>query len=358
MILVLILVLKVPQKQSVPSLCFWRFVLVPTVPGITNLNTQLKGTIEMNYMTANQAAERWGVSEEIVRRYCREERIEDAYQEDGVWFIPADASKPTRKKKEAPQLPKLLLALRKQRDTGRYAGLYDYLQINMVYSNNRMASNRMTRQQVETLYKSDKIFTVNEALKINDVIEARNHFICVDHILTEAMAPLTQSFVQRLHTMTYSDCCDHRRKPLPAGGYRKTQTTPKFGKTTPPKDINKALGELFRKYEAQPEIGFHEILDLHVRFERIRPFDDCNGRIGRLLMLKECLRHNVIPFIIDDKRRTGYLEGIRQWDKDRSILMDVCMEAQMRFEAQIALQGLLECHALYYQPISRDGGKK
>ena len=314
----------------------------------------------MKFKTSSEMAEVWGISESIVRRYCREDRIENAYQKDSTWYIPANAKKLGRKIKEpAPQqLPKLLQILLKQRDTGRYSGLYDYLQINMAYSNDRMASNRLTRQQVEALYNSDKIFTVNETLKVNDIIETRNQFNCVDFILTEAMSPLTQSLIQKLHTMIYSDCCDHRRKPLPAGGYRKTVAPAKFGKTTPPAEINSALNTLFRKYEAQKEIGFHEILELHVRFERIRPFEDCNGRIGRLLMLKECLRRDVIPFVIDDKRRTGYLEGLRQWDEDRGILMDVCMEAQMRFEAQIALQGLLECHALNYSPAARKGGKK
>ena len=114
---------------------------------------------------------------------------------------------------------------------------------------------------------------------------------------------------------------------------------------------------LIKEYESQKYIGFHEILDFHVKFERIRPFEDCNGRVGRLLMLKECLRHSVTPFIIDDKRRTGYLEGIRCWDKDRSVFMDVCMEAQMRFEAQIALQGLLECHSQHLLAYHKESGR-
>ena len=130
-----------------------------------------------------------------------------------------------------------------------------------------------------------------------------------------------------------------------------------FGKTTPPAEISAAINQLFKEYEAQRDIGFHEILDLHVRFERIRPFEDCNGRIGRLLMLKECLRHEVTPFVIDDMRRAGYLDGIRQWDEDRSILMDVCMEAQMRFEAQIALQGLLECQSQHMRAYHKGGNR-
>ena len=161
------------------------------------------------------------------------------------------------------------------------------------------------------------------------------------------MKPLNQTLIHQIQMQLVSDNCRHKRHaPIPYG-YRKSSPAPKFDKTTPPSEIGAAMTALIKEYESQKYIGFHEILDFHVKFERIRPFEDCNGRVGRLLMLKECLRHSVTPFIIDDKRRTGYLEGIRCWDKDRSVFMDVCMEAQMRFEAQIALQGLLECHAQY-----------
>ncbi|MCI6185196.1 MAG: Fic family protein [Clostridiales bacterium] len=246
-----------------------------------------------------------------------------------------------------PQIPPLLKNLIKQRDGRQYRGLYDYIQINMVYSNGRMASNRLTRNQIEMLYKTDRIVTGCEAIKINDIIEARNHFLAVDMVLSNAMKPLNQTLIHQIQMQLHSDNCRHKRHaPIPYG-YRKTTTAPKFGKTTPPSEIGAAMTALIKEYESQKYIGFHEILDFHVKFERIRPFEDCNDRVGRLLMLKECLRHSVTPFIIDDKRRTGYLEGIRCWDKNRSVFMDVCMEAQMRFETQIALQGLLECHAQY-----------
>lgn len=311
----------------------------------------------MEYITSKEAAEKWGVSERMVRIYCVQERIPNAYQEFEIWYIPENASKPTRKKKEAPPLPKLLKILIKQRDGKMYRGLYEYLQINMVYSNGRMASNRLTRDQIEVLYKTDRIFTNRESIKANDIIEARNHFLCVDMILSNATKPLTPGFIQQLQSTLLSESCRHKRHaPVPLG-YRKTITNPKFGATTPPAQIPTAISKLFREYEALDDVGFHEILDLHVRFECIRPFEDCNGRIGRLLMLKECLRHGITPFIIDDKRRTCYLEGIRQWDEDRSILMDVCMDAQMRFEAQIALQGLLECQSQHIQEYRKGGSK-
>ena len=309
----------------------------------------------MNYISVKEAAEKWSVSERMVTKYCVQGRISDAYQEFGIWYIPENAAKPTRKKKEASQLPKLLKTLIKQRDGRMYRGLYEYLQINMVYSNGRMASNRLTRDQIEVLYKTDRIFTNKESIKVNDIIEARNHFLCVDMILSNAMKPLTQTFIHQLQSTLLSESCRHKRHaPIPYG-YRKSSTAPKFGKTTPPSEIGAAMTALIKEYESQKYIGFHEILDFHVKFERIRPFEDCNGRVGRLLMFKECLRHSVTPFIIDDKRRSRYLRGIKEWHDDRFEMIDVVMEAQDRFEAQIELQRL---HAAgqFFAPVSYQEG--
>jgi len=299
----------------------------------------------MKFITAKEAAEKWGVTERMVRNYCSHERIPHAYLEFETWYIPEDAEKPARKQKEVKPVPPLLRKLLKQRDGKQYRGFYEYLQINMVYSNGRMASNRLTRNQIEMLYKKDKILTNGEPIKVNDIVEARNHFLCVDTILTNAMKPLTQTFINQLQAELLSDNCKHKRHDPTPVGHRKTAVSKKFGKTTPPSKISAAMASLIEKYETKDSVEFEDILDFHVQFERIRPYEDCNGRIGRLIMLKECLRHDVTPFVIDDKRRTGYLDGIRFWDDDPDVLMDVCIEAQLRFEAQTALQGLMESHA-------------
>ena len=301
----------------------------------------------MEYITAKEASEKWGVTERMVRVYCSQGRIPNAYSEFDTWYILADAEKPARKPKEVKPTPLLLQKILKQHDGKQYRGFYEYLQINMVYSSGRMASNRLTRNQIEVLYKKDRIFTTSEDIKVNDIVEARNHFLCVDTILTNAMKPLTQTFINQLQAQLLSDSCKHRRHAPTPVGYRKTPAPKKFGKTTPPTKIGAAMADLIEKYEAKKSIDLEDILDFHVKFERIRPYEDCNGRVGRLIILKECLRHGITPFIIDDKRRTGYLDGIQCWNEDPDILMDVCIEAQLRFEAQIALQGLLESQSKY-----------
>ncbi len=311
----------------------------------------------MEYITAKEASEKWGVTERMVRVYCSQGRIPDAYSEFDTWYIPADAEKPARKPKEVKPTPLLLQKIIKQRDGKQYRGFYEYLQINMVYSSGRMASNRLTRNQVEVLYKKDRIFTTSEDIKVNDIVEARNHFLCVDTILTNAMKPLTQTLINQLQAQLLSDSCKHRRHAPTPIGYRKTPASKKFGKTTQPAKINAAMADLIEKYEAKKSVDLEDILDFHVKFECIRPYEDCNGRVGRLIMLKECLRHSIIPFIIDDKRRTGYLDGIRCWNDDPDVLMDVCIEAQLRFEAQIALQGLLECQSQHMRAYHKGGNR-
>jgi Fic family protein len=207
-----------------------------------------------------------------------------------------------------------------------------------------MASNRMTREQVEALYKTDKIRFLNEPLKVNDLIEVRNQFRCLDYVLDQAMTPLTQTMIRKLHSLTLADGWGHKRKTNNPGAYRKYIAPLSFKSAAPAEKINSEMGSLIKIYESKERIDFRDILDFHVRLEHIRPFDNCNGRVGRMIMFKECLRHGITPFILDDKRRHKYLEGIRHWDENPDILTEVCLAAQDRFSAQIDLQELLRRH--------------
>ena len=304
----------------------------------------------MNYISIKEAALKWGISERMVYVYCDSGRVKGAYLDGSIWMVPENAEKPKRKKAEPtnlPKPPKLLHKIATQKYSTNFTGLYDYVQINMAYSNCRLASNRMTREQVEALYKTDKITFLNEPLKVNDLIEVRNQFRCLDFILDQAMSPLTLTMIRKLHALTLADGWGHKRKTNSPGIYRKYVASPSFTRASPAEKINEELGSLVKTYETTQRIEFRDILDFHVRFERIRPFDDCNGRVGRMIMFKECLRHGITPFILDDKRRHQYLEGIRHWDEDPNILTEVCLAAQDRFSAQIDLQELLKRHGEY-----------
>jgi Fic family protein len=209
-----------------------------------------------------------------------------------------------------------------------------------------MASNRLTRQQVEEIYRTNRISPAFEATKVDDIVEMKNHFICMNHVVEHICEPLTVMFIKHLHHLltygTYGDQC-HK---ICVGEFRIKPD--KLG--LPPQKINKALTDLIKNYEKKSanyeklSVDLDRILNFHVQFEQIHPFDDYNGRVGRLLMMKECLRFGIDPFIIDDKRRGAYNRGIAQWDEDPSILQNVAQEAQKRFQNKLEVCRLMQYH--------------
>lgn len=299
----------------------------------------------MEYMTVKEAAEKWNTSVQVVRQFCRQERIAGVVQQEGAWLIPKYAKKPGRAEPMeagAAILPALAQKLLRQKKKKSFHGLYDYVQINLTYSSCRMASNRLTRQQVSTIFTKGKVSVSFEPMKVSDLVEVMNHCVCVDYILDHALEPLTPKFIKDLHFQLVFGTVDDRRKRVAPGQYRSPKSSRKVSFVLPADQISSKLKALIAEYEALTEVERRDILSFHVRFERIFPFEDCNGRIGRLILFKECLRHDVMPFIIDDKRRNRYLEGLRAWDDDPGILTEVVMEAQSRFDAQIQLQNLSE----------------
>ena len=303
----------------------------------------------MDYISAKEASVLWKITDQMIRRHCRNGRIPGSVQKDGVWYVPTDAQKPAKLKPEAPELPKLVKQLQRQRTKKIYHGLYDYIQTNFCYSSNRLASNRLMLTQVEEVYKKGKVSTGFEPIKVDDLIEAYNHLACVNYIIDTATARLSQTYIRKLHSMIGYGTIAERKLLFHPGEYRKDNCILGKTKTTPPKNIGSQMSALIAEYESLDRVELSQILDFHVRFERIHPFADGNGRIGRLLMFKECLRHEITPFILDDKRRTEYLKGIREWDMDKSTLFTPCLEAQARFQAQIDLQKLQE-YAQRYKP--------
>lgn len=307
----------------------------------------------MHYISTKAASEKWAITEQLIRRYCRQERIPGAIQKEGAWLIPEDAKKPAKiepMEKEVPELPPLAKKLVRQKKKKNFHGLYDYVQTDLTYSSSRMASNRLTRQQVETIFKKGKVSVSFEPMKVSDLVEVLNHCVCVDYILDHVEEPLSQKFIKHLHYQLTFGTVDERRKKVTPGQYRTKNSYRTEPFMSPSDKISDKLKALVAEYESLDEVDRREILDFHVRFERIFPFEDCNGRIGRLIMFKECLRHEVMPFILDDKRRSRYLEGIREWDNDPGILSEVVMEAQSRFDAQIQLQMLAE-HRQSFLPV-------
>lgn len=300
----------------------------------------------MKYMLISEAASKWGVNVSSVRRYCSSDKIPGAIQRDGKWYIPCDAQKPKTQfsVRDIPskELPPMARKLQSQQKKKNYHGLYDYTVVNLTYSSCRMASCRLTRNQVESIFLTGKVSDAFEPMKVSDLIEVLNHCRCVDYILSHVSEPLTQKYVQHLHRMLMSGTVDEMCNRVSVGEYRKKSATVKVRKgASMPDKIHTALGIVLKDYEGEQEVQLSHILALHVKFEEIMPFSDGNGRVGRLLMFKECLRNGITPFIIDDKRRARYLQGLREWDESPAKLTAVAEEAQERFERQVEQHKLL-----------------
>lgn len=308
----------------------------------------------MKYMNVVETAEKWGLEPRMVRNYCIEGRVPGAVQDGDSWMIPEEATKPPRKQREGKprrlaQTPYLANKLQKEKKKRRYHGLYDYTQANFTYSNNRLASNRLMRKQVDEIMKTGKVTTYSEPVKIDDLIEITNHVICVDRILETVMQPITQTYIKKLHKLLLYGTVYDRTHEGAVGSYRTKLAKLGAAKTPAPREINSQLAKLIGEYESKHEYGFADVVEFHARFEAIKPFEDGNGRVGRLLLFKECLRREIVPFFIDDKRRSAYLKGLRLWKMDREPLLTVCYQAQERYAKEIESQKLLEQH--YYRLV-------
>lgn len=297
----------------------------------------------MKYMTVKQAAEEWTVSGAMVRRYCKEGKIPKAILTEEGWKIPKTAKKPNTpiaEEKANRELSPLAKKLINQKKKKNFHGLYDYVIVELTYSSNRMASNRLTRMQVKNIYTKGKVKEMFEPIKVSDLIETLNHIRCVNYIIDNIKTPLTTKVVRQLHSMLTAGTVDAEMNRVEPGEYRNAKSLRKGIFVAPHTTIAASLKTLLNDYERTVEITKETILGLHVAFGQIFPFEDYNGRVGRLILFKECLRHDLTPFIIDDKRRGRYLEGLRQWHCDKTILMDVTQECQDRFVSEIYNQHL------------------
>lgn len=291
----------------------------------------------MKYISVKEAAEKWGISQTLVRRYCGQDRVPNAKCQCGTWLIPDKAKKP-EKASPAPRTLELLPLAKKlvqQKKKKNYHGLYDYVQIDFTYSSSRMASNRLTRDQVESIFRKGKVQESFEPMKVSDLVEVMNHCVCIDYILDHVNEPLTQKFIQHLHYLLMFGSVDHRQKRVTPGVYRNELTKRRTRPMPDPKKINSVINHIICSYEANDEVEVTDILDFHAQFEKAVPFEDGNGRIGRLIMFKECLRYGITPFIIDDKKRGQYIEGLQAWPSDQETLLQIVEIAQKRFERQI-----------------------
>ena len=286
----------------------------------------------MEYISVIQFAEKYGISERTARNYCASGKIEGAFLTGKTWNIPADAVLPQRgtaKKNVSP----LLAALREQKASRLKGSIYHRTQIDLTYNSNHIEGSRLTHDQTRYIFETNTIGITDETVNVDDVVETVNHFRCIDFIIDHAEEKLSENLVKQLHLMLKSGTSDSRKDWFAVGDYKRLPNEVGGQETCSPKEVHRQMKALLAEYNAIKQKSFEDILDFHVRFEQIHPFQDGNGRVGRLLMFKECLANGIVPFIITDELKMFYYRGLREWGHINGFLTDTCLSAQDQYKS-------------------------
>lgn len=289
----------------------------------------------MGYLSVSEIAEKWGISERSVRNYCANGRVAGAVLSGKTWKIPEDAGKPERSNQKKKQPPTLLDIMKEQKASKYPGGIYHKTQIELTYNSNHMEGSRLTHDQTRYIFETNTIGMENEIINVDDVIETANHFRCVDLIIDNAKAVLTEKFIRELHLVLKNGTADSRKEWIAVGEYKKLPNEVGGMETALPEEVPDKMKALLAAYNAKEVITLEDILEFHVKFERIHPFQDGNGRVGRLIMFKECLKHNIVPFIIEDRLKLYYYRGLKEWNREKGYLTDTCLAAQDKYKAYL-----------------------
>ena len=289
----------------------------------------------MRYLSVTEIAKKWEVSERSVRNYCAQGRVNGALITGKIWNIPENAEKPERINKRKEVKITLLDILKEQKASKYSGGIYHKTQIELTYNSNHIEGSRLTHDQTRYIFETNTIGVEKEVLNVDDVIETVNHFHCIDIIIDSARAVLTEKFIKDLHFILKNGTSDARKDWFAVGDYKKLPNEVGGMDTTIPEEVADKMKILLMEYNAKDAKTFEDILDFHVKFERIHPFQDGNGRIGRLIMFKECLKNNIVPFIVDDNLKMFYYRGLKEWANEKGYLTDTCLAAQDKYKAYL-----------------------
>lgn len=289
----------------------------------------------MRYCSVIETAKKWNMSERSVRNYCAQGRVNGAFLTGKTWNIPENAEKPERSNKKKVQPVTLLEILQEEKASKYPGGIYHKTQIDLTYNSNHIEGSRLTHDQTRYIFETNTIGVENEVLNVDDVIETANHFRCIDMMIDDAKTALTEKLIKELHLTLKSGTSDSRKDWFAAGEYKKLPNEVGGMETVLPEEVVDKMKALLAEYNAKEEKTFEDILDFYVKFERIHPFQDGNGRVGRLIMFKECLKYNIVPFIIEDHLKLIYYRGLKEWDNEKGYLTDTCLTAQDKYKVYL-----------------------
>lgn len=289
----------------------------------------------MNFLSVAEVAKLWSMSERSVRNYCAEGRIPGAILVGKTWMIPSDDAKPNRKARTSNSKKTLLYILKLEKESKLKGGIYHKVQIELTYNSNHIEGSCLTHDQTRYIYETNTIGLTNEVINVDDIVETANHFRCIDLIIDKANLNITENLIKQLHFILKNGTTDSRKNWFVVGDYKKLPNEVGGRVTTSPEKVEDEVKSLIEWYNNIKNKTLKDIIEFHYRFECIHPFQDGNGRVGRLLMFKECIKYNIVPFIIDDKLKTFYYRGLKEWKQEKGYLVDTCLAAQDQFKVYL-----------------------
>ena len=281
----------------------------------------------MKYLSVVDTAKKWGISERSVRNYCALGKIDGVFLVGKTWNIPENALKPNRVVKKIETPNNLLGILRIEKDNKISGGIYHKIQIDLTYNSNHIEGSKLTHDQTRYIFETNTI-GVDGLVKVDDVVETANHFKCIDMIIEKASYKLSESFFKELHKTLKGGTTDSRLSWFNVGDYKGLPNQVGGNETCQPEDVKLQMKKLIDNYNAIEKPTLDDILNFHYRFESIHPFQDGNGRVGRLIMFKECLKNGYVPFIIDEEHKMFYYRGLKEWENEKGYLKDTCLSCQ------------------------------
>ncbi len=294
----------------------------------------------MGYLSVAEIAKKWKVSERSVRNYCAQDRVEGAFLTGKTWNIPEEARKPERLNKKEKEPATLLEVLQDEKRRKYSGGIYHKTQIELTYNSNHIEGSRLTHDQTRYIFETNTIGVEDGVLSVDDVIETVNHFRCIDRIIDDAKVTLSEKFIKELHFILKTGTSDSRLGWFAVGDYKKRANEVGGLPTALPEQVAGEMKRLLSEYNRKNDKSLEDILEFHVQFEKVHPFQDGNGRVGRLIMFKECLKYNIVPFIIEDNIKMYYYRGLKEWKRERGYLKDTCLSAQDKYKAYLDYFGI------------------
>ena len=268
-----------------------------------------------------------GISSRTIAKIGRGEKLSRAVMEKLAGYFGCAPDQLCRQISDNP----VLQILREEKEAKISGGLYHELQVRMTYNSNHIEGSRLTEDQTRLIFETNTL-NVGDGVPVDDVLETVHHFRAIDYVIDCADEPLSEEIVKKLHYILKHDTKDSTLDWFAVGDYKKRPNMVGGRETVKPGDVPKRMKELLDVYNAKDKVAVEGVIAFHAAFEKIHPFQDGNGRVGRLIALKECLRHNVVPFLIEDSKKAFYYRGLSEWDVEKGWLTDTCLDGQDTFK--------------------------